>query len=68
MPNLGVDRRMDLWDIMWEGVDWTHLVQDMNQWRALVNMLIKGEEFFDKLSDCYLLKKEESVPWSYLYP
>jgi hypothetical protein len=23
----------------WEGVDWTHLVQDRGQWQALVNMV-----------------------------
>jgi hypothetical protein len=28
---------MDLREIGWEGVDWMHLVQDRNQWQALVN-------------------------------
>jgi len=27
--------RMDLWEIGWEGVDWTHVAQDRDQWRAL---------------------------------
>jgi len=31
------DIRMDLRDTEWEGVDWTHLVQDRDQWYALVN-------------------------------
>jgi len=30
--------RMDLREIEWEGVDWMHLAQDMNQWRAVVYM------------------------------
>jgi hypothetical protein len=33
-------RLMDLKDIGHEGVDWTHLVQDMFQWRDPVNMVI----------------------------
>jgi hypothetical protein len=32
--------RMDLRDIGWEGVDWLHLAQDRNQWRALVNTVM----------------------------
>jgi hypothetical protein len=27
--------RLDLWEIGWEGVDWTHVAQDRDQWRAL---------------------------------
>jgi len=26
--------------IGWEGVDWIHLTQDRDQWRALVNTVI----------------------------
>jgi hypothetical protein len=33
--------RMDLEEMMWEGVDWNHLAEFTNQWRALVNMEIK---------------------------
>jgi hypothetical protein len=29
--------RMNLGERGWKGVDWIHLVQDRNQWRALVN-------------------------------
>jgi hypothetical protein len=29
--------RTDLREIGWEGVDWMHLAQDRNRWRALVN-------------------------------
>jgi len=32
--------RMDLKEIGWEGVDWMHLVQDRDQWRALVNTIM----------------------------
>jgi hypothetical protein len=28
--------RMDLREIGWEGVDWIHLAQDRDQWRAVV--------------------------------
>jgi hypothetical protein len=28
---------MDLTEIGWDGVDWTELTQDRDQWRALVN-------------------------------
>jgi hypothetical protein len=30
--------RLYLREIGWEVVDWVHLAQDRNQWRALVNM------------------------------
>jgi hypothetical protein len=29
--------RMDLKEVGWEGVDWIHLAQDTDQWRAVVN-------------------------------
>jgi hypothetical protein len=32
--------RMDLREIWWEGVDWMHLVQDKDQWRASVNTVM----------------------------
>jgi hypothetical protein len=32
--------RMDLWEIVWDGVDWVHLAQDMDQWRAVVNTVM----------------------------
>jgi hypothetical protein len=28
---------MDLKEIGWEDVDWIHVAQDMDQWRAFVN-------------------------------
>jgi hypothetical protein len=32
--------KMDLREIGWDGMDWIDLVQDMDQWRALVNTVI----------------------------
>jgi hypothetical protein len=32
---------MDLGEIGWEGVDWMVLAQDRDQWRALVNTVVK---------------------------
>jgi hypothetical protein len=39
-------------------VDWIHLAQDRDQWRVVVNTIMKllgtekGSEFLDSLSDC----------------
>jgi hypothetical protein len=49
-------------------VDWIYLAQDRGWWRTLVNMTInlsvsiKIREFLDKLSDCWIPKKNFS-PW-----
>jgi hypothetical protein len=32
--------KIDLRDIGWDGVDWINLVQDRDQWRALVNTVM----------------------------
>jgi hypothetical protein len=32
--------KMDLREISWGGMDWIDLVQDRNQWRALVNTVM----------------------------
>jgi hypothetical protein len=32
----GDNIRMDLKEIGWEGVDWMHLSQDRDQWRAVM--------------------------------
>jgi hypothetical protein len=32
---------MDLREIGWDGMDWTHLFQDRYQWQALVNTIMK---------------------------
>jgi hypothetical protein len=31
---------MDLREIGWDGMDWIHLAQDRDQWRALVNTVM----------------------------
>jgi len=33
--------RMDLWKIRWEGVEWMHLAQNGDQWREIVNTVMK---------------------------
>jgi hypothetical protein len=33
--------KMDLREIGWDGVDWIELAQDRDQWRALVNTVVK---------------------------
>jgi hypothetical protein len=32
--------RLDLREIRWEVVDWIHVTQDRDKWRALVNMVM----------------------------
>jgi hypothetical protein len=32
--------KIDLREIGWDGMDWINLVQDRDQWRALVNMVM----------------------------
>jgi hypothetical protein len=32
--------RMDLREIGWDVVGWTHLAQDMDQWRVLMNTVM----------------------------
>jgi hypothetical protein len=33
--------KIDLREIGWGGMDWIHLAQDRDQWRALVNTVMK---------------------------
>jgi hypothetical protein len=33
--------KMYLREIGWDGVDWIDMAQDRDQWRALVNMVLK---------------------------
>jgi hypothetical protein len=36
LHNIKMDRR----EIGWDGVDWIHMAQDRDQWRALVNTVL----------------------------
>jgi hypothetical protein len=33
--------KMDLKEIGWDDVNWIHMTQDRDQWRVLVNMVMK---------------------------
>jgi hypothetical protein len=33
--------KMDLREIKWDGINWIGLAQDRDQWRALVNTIMK---------------------------
>jgi hypothetical protein len=49
--------KIDLKEIGYVGVDWIHLAQDREQWRALVSTVMKLRipnvgEFLDQLSAC----------------
>jgi hypothetical protein len=54
---------MDIREIVYEGIDWIRLAQNMVQWRDLVNTVMnlrvpqENREFLDQLSHCYLLVK-----------
>jgi hypothetical protein len=48
---------MDLREIGWDGMDWIDLAQDRDQWRALVNTVIKCWEVFEWPHNWRLLKK-----------
>jgi hypothetical protein len=54
---------MDLREIGWDGMDWTDLAQDRDQWRALVNAVMKPSgsikrwEVLEWLHNWQLLKK-----------
>jgi hypothetical protein len=37
---LGDNIKIDLREIGWGGMDWIHLAQDRDQWRALVNTVM----------------------------
>ena len=41
-------------------MNWIDLAQDWDEWRALVNAVIKGMEFLDELRTGQLLKKDSA--------
>jgi hypothetical protein len=61
--------RMDLGEVGWGDVDWIGLAWDVDQWRALVNTVmklrapIKYRDFPQDLYKWALLQKG-SAPWS----
>jgi hypothetical protein len=56
---------MDLKEVKWEGIDWIILVEDMDKWWTLVNMIVKCQ-VSENLSDKLLASQTELAPWSYL--
>jgi hypothetical protein len=34
------NNKMDLGEIVWDGMDWTDLVQDRDRWKVLVNTVM----------------------------
>jgi len=44
--------RIDLREIGWEGVDWIHLAQDTDQWRAVVTVSFSQRSRL--CGDCYV--------------
>jgi hypothetical protein len=55
--------KMDLREIGWDGIDWIDLSQNWDQWRALLNRVMKFRvpkkwwEFLEWLHNWQLLKK-----------
>jgi len=52
---------MDLKEIGWEGIDWMHLAQDRDQWRALVNRVTNLRAFLICYSEA--CNKQRSVDY-----
>jgi hypothetical protein len=40
LPRWEDNINMDLREVGWEGVDWIYLAQDIDQWQALVKMVM----------------------------
>jgi hypothetical protein len=57
--------KMYLRDTGWGDMDWTHVAQDRDQWRALVNTVVNlgFHKILESLSD-WRLPKKDSAPWS----
>jgi hypothetical protein len=52
--------KMDLRESGWDGMDWINLVQDRDQWRAVVNMVSGSTKYWEMLEwlhNWWLLKK-----------
>jgi len=65
LEELGMDGKIILQWILrkWcEGMNWINMAQDTDQDGFIQNSAMKCGEFFDKLSDCQLPKKD-CAPW-----
>jgi hypothetical protein len=40
LEDLGDNIRMDVTEVWWEFVDWMHLLQESDQWQALMNTVM----------------------------
>jgi hypothetical protein len=49
--------KIDLREIEWDGIDWIDLAQDSDQWRTLVNTVMKCWEVPEWLHNWQLLRK-----------
>jgi hypothetical protein len=54
--------KIDLREIGWGGMEWVHLAQDSDQWRANEPSGSIKWKILEQLSDWWLLK--DSAPWS----
>jgi hypothetical protein len=51
-------------EIVWQGVEWNHVVQDMHRWQAVINTVmrfpgsVKGGNFLSSSAAVKLLKKD----------
>jgi hypothetical protein len=65
--------RMYLREMGWEGVDWMHLAQDREHWRALVNTVMAGK-FLNPIADkvhehykYYTAHRRDYIPQTFKY-
>jgi hypothetical protein len=67
--DLGVEGRMLLkWILKQQnvGVDWIHLTQDRDQWRAVVNSVMQQKAYISRPASDYQLLKKDSASWGEL--
>jgi len=62
------DIKVDLREVVWGGMGWAVLAEDMDSWRILVNMLMNFRAFYS-VGNCLttggiLLLGKDSAPWS----
>jgi hypothetical protein len=52
--------KMDLTEIWWDGIDWIDLAQDRDQWRTLVNTIMK---FLSSCTISSFLRRAQLREW-----